>query len=188
MALAMINVIVNEKLHDSEFIDKYTFGFDKLVPHIQKYTPEWAEKITWVAADDIRKLARLFAGTRGAGIYQGTCTQDQTANGTQNSRAFCVLQIITGNINIPGGWVISPRLPWEMWAWVSKESHWAQISTPSFMRCGGGRAHTAWLPASPKAFPTKSRHSLSLGQSDFVHGRFERLQGSIQKARPPCCP
>ena len=111
MALAMINVIINDRLYDQDFIDKYTFGFDKLVPHIQKYTPEWAEKITWVPAGDIRRLARLFASTKGAGIYQGTCTQDQTANGTQNSRAFCVLQIITGNINIPGGWVISPRLP-----------------------------------------------------------------------------
>ncbi|RPJ02374.1 MAG: molybdopterin oxidoreductase, partial [Deltaproteobacteria bacterium] len=37
-------------------------------------------------------------------------TQDQTANGTQNSRAFAILQTITGNINNPGGWVISPRL------------------------------------------------------------------------------
>lgn len=110
MALAMINVIINENLYDRDFIEKYTIGFDKLVPHIQKYTPEWAEQITWVAAADIRKLARLFAQTRGAGIYQGTNTQDQTANGTQNSRAFSVLQIITGNINIPGGWVVSPRL------------------------------------------------------------------------------
>ncbi|OPY63842.1 MAG: Acetylene hydratase [Syntrophorhabdaceae bacterium PtaU1.Bin034] len=111
MALAMINVIITEGLYDKEFIEKYTLGFDKLVPHVQPYTPEWAEKITWVRAGDIRKLARLFATTKGAGIYQGTCTQDQTANGTQNSRAFAILQIITGNINIPGGWVISPRLP-----------------------------------------------------------------------------
>ena len=111
MALAMINVIINERLHDTEFIETYTTGFDKLEKHIQRFTPEWAEQITWVAAEDIRRLARLFAKTRGAGIYQGTCTQDQTANGTQNSRAFSILQIITGNINNPGGWVISPRLP-----------------------------------------------------------------------------
>lgn len=111
MALAMINVIINEGLHDTEFIETYTTGFDKLEKHIQRFTPEWAQQITWVAADDIRRLARLFAKTRGAGIYQGTCTQDQTANGTQNSRAFSILQIITGNINNPGGWVISPRLP-----------------------------------------------------------------------------
>ena len=111
MALAMIHVIINEKLYDEEFISKNTIGFDKLVPHVEKYTPEWAEEITWVPANEIRKLARLFAGTKGASIFQGTCTQDQTANGTQNSRAFSVLQVITGNINVPGGWVISPRLP-----------------------------------------------------------------------------
>src|SRR3990172_10131636 len=110
MALAMLQVIVNEKLYDADFVEKYTVGFDQLIPHIQKYTPEWAEKITWVPAEEIRKLARLFATTKGSGIYQGTNTQDQTANGTQNSRAFSVLQIITGNINNPGGWVISPRL------------------------------------------------------------------------------
>jgi anaerobic selenocysteine-containing dehydrogenase len=110
MALAMIHVIINEKLYDADFIEKYTLGFDQLVPHIQKFTPDWAEKITWVPATEIRKLAHLFAKTKGAGIYQGTNTQDQTANGTQNSRIFSVLQVITGNINNPGGWTISPRL------------------------------------------------------------------------------
>jgi len=108
LALAMMNVIIEEDLYDKDFVEKHTYGFDKLVPHVRKYTPEWAEEITWIPADDIRKLARLFATTKGASIFQGTCTQDQTANGTQNSRAFSVLQAITGNINVPGGWVTSP--------------------------------------------------------------------------------
>jgi len=108
LALAMMNVIISEDLHDKTFVEKYTYGFEKLVPHVQKYTPEWAEEITWIPAEDIRKLARLFATTKGASIFQGTCTQDQIANGTQNSRAFGVLQTITGNINVPGGWVMSP--------------------------------------------------------------------------------
>lgn len=108
LALAMMNVIIEEDLYDRDFVEKHTYGFDKLVPHVRKYTPEWAEEITWIPADDIRKLARLFATTKGASIFQGTCTQDQTANGTQNSRAFSVLQAITGNINVPGGWVTSP--------------------------------------------------------------------------------
>lgn len=103
LALALIQVIIEENLYDHDFVEKYTFGFDRLVPHIRPFNPQWAEKITWVSAGDIRKLARLFATTKGAGIYQGTCTQDQTANGTQNSRAFAVLQAITGNINVPGG-------------------------------------------------------------------------------------
>ena len=103
LALALIQVIIEKNLYDHDFVEKYTFGFDRLVPHIRPFNPQWAEKITWVSAGDIRKLARLFATTKGAGIYQGTCTQDQTANGTQNSRAFAVLQAITGNINVPGG-------------------------------------------------------------------------------------
>jgi anaerobic selenocysteine-containing dehydrogenase len=110
LALAMMNVIIKEGLYDQDFIEKHTMGFDQLVPHIEKYTPEWAEEISWVPAEETRRLARLFAGTKGASIYQGTCTQDQTVNGTQNSRAFAVLQSITGKINVPGGWVISPRL------------------------------------------------------------------------------
>lgn len=110
LALALMHVIIKEQLYDKEFIEQWTHGFDKLIPHVEPYTPEWAEKITWISAGDIRKLARLYARAESASIFQGTNTQDQTANGTQNSRAFSILQSITGNINNPGGWVISPRL------------------------------------------------------------------------------
>jgi anaerobic selenocysteine-containing dehydrogenase len=110
LALALIHVIIKENLYDRDFVEKWTYGFDRLVPHIKTYTPEWAERITWVRAEDIRKLARLYATAQSASIFQGTNTQDQTANGTQNSRAFAILQTITGNINNPGGWVIGPRL------------------------------------------------------------------------------
>ena len=110
LALALMHVIIKENLYDRDFVERWTHGFDKLVSHIEPYTPQWAEKITWVPAEDIRKLARLYATAECASIFQGTNTQDQTANGTQNSRAFAILQTITGNINNPGGWVIGPRL------------------------------------------------------------------------------
>jgi anaerobic selenocysteine-containing dehydrogenase len=105
-----MHVIIKENLYDKDFVERWTYGFDKLVLHIERYTPEWAEKITWVPAEDIRKLARLYATAESASIFQGTNTQDQTANGTQNSRAFAILQTITGNINNLGGWVVGPRL------------------------------------------------------------------------------
>ncbi len=110
LALAVMHVIVKEKLYDADFIERWTHGFDRLMPHVESYTPEWAEKITEVPADAIRTFARLYARAESASIFQGTNTQDQTANGTQNSRAFSILQTITGNINNPGGWMISPRL------------------------------------------------------------------------------
>jgi anaerobic selenocysteine-containing dehydrogenase len=110
LALALMHVIIKENLYDKDFVERWTHGFDELVSHIEPYTPQWAEGITWVQAEDIRKLARLYATAESASIFQGTNTQDQTANGTQNSRAFAILQSITGNINNPGGWVIGPRL------------------------------------------------------------------------------
>ncbi len=168
MALAMIQVIIREKLYDVDFVEKHTIGFDQLVPHIQQYTPEWAEKITWVPAEEIRKLARLFAKTEGAGIYQGTNTQDQTANGTQNSRAFSVLQIITGNINNPGGWVISPRLKLGN---VSMEVEGRPLGTdqyPLFYEVWGRKSPYGIVTCVPGSVPEKIKSFLNIGGNPIL--------------------
>jgi anaerobic selenocysteine-containing dehydrogenase len=112
LALAMLNVIISEGLYDREFVAKYTIGFDRLAEHVRQYPPEAVEKITWVPADDIRRVARLLAGSRPACIVPGTCAIDQHINGLQTNRALALLQAVTGNIDIPGGWanVPFPRL------------------------------------------------------------------------------
>jgi anaerobic selenocysteine-containing dehydrogenase len=168
MALAMINVIVGENLYDADFIDKYTTGFDKLVGHIKKYTPEWAEKITWVPAEEIRKVARLFASVEGAGIYQGTCTQDQTANGTQNSRAFSVLQIITGNINNPGGWVISPRLKLGNVGMGVEGQPLGADQYPLFYEVWGRKSPYGVVTCVPESIPDKIKAFLVVGGNPIV--------------------
>lgn len=168
LALAMIHVIVNEKLYDSDFIARYTAGFDSLVPHVQKYTPEWAEKITWVPASDIRKLARLFAETKGASIYQGTCTQDQTANGTQNSRAFSLLQIITGNINNHGGWVINPGLSLGNVGMAVEEEPLGAGQYPLFYEIRGKKSHFGVVTCVPESIPEKIKAFLIIGGNPVV--------------------
>ncbi len=35
LALGMLNVIVNEKLYDKDFVDDWTVGFDRLAAHVQ---------------------------------------------------------------------------------------------------------------------------------------------------------
>lgn len=183
LALAMINVIIQEKLYDAEFIEKYTVGFDRLVPHVQKYTPEWAEKITWVSAKDIRKLARLIAKTEGAGIYQGTNTQDQTANGTQNSRAFSVLQVITGNINNRGGWVISPRLLLGNVGMNVEGRPLGADQYPLFYEVWGRKSPYGVVTCVPKSIPEKIRAFfviggnpiLSLPDTNAFRAGFEKL-------------
>lgn len=111
LALSMLNVIIEEELYDKEFVRDWTFGFDKLVEHVKDYTPERVEEITWVPAADIRDIARLYATSKPACIIQGVGCLDRQINNMQNSRVLCILQAVTGNIDVPGGWVSTPLYP-----------------------------------------------------------------------------
>jgi anaerobic selenocysteine-containing dehydrogenase len=184
MALAMTHVIINENLYDREFIEKNTVGFEKLVDHVQPYTPEWAEEITWVPAEKIRELARLFATTKGASIYQGTCTQDQTAGGTQNSRAFAVLQSITGNINVPGGWVISPRLAFGNVGLNVEGRPLGMDEYPLFIEVWGRKSPYGVITLVPESIPDKLKAFyvvggnplVSMADSNAFREAFQRLE------------
>lgn len=102
LALALTNVIVEEKLYDAEFCEKWTYGFDELVESVKDYTPEWAEEITWVPAGKIRDAARMMTQDRptnflpslGAAVHE---------NGMQTGRAIANLIAIIGDADAKGG-------------------------------------------------------------------------------------
>jgi len=75
----MLNVVISEELYDREFVNERVTGFEELKEAVKDYTPEWAEKISGVPAEDIRKVARLIATKRTAllvneGLNQHTST------------------------------------------------------------------------------------------------------------------
>lgn len=168
MAMAMIHVIIKEGIFDKEFVEKFTIGFPELVKHVEEFTPEWAEEICWVPADKIRELARMLATTKGASIYQGTCTQDQTAGGTQNSRAFSVLQIITGNINVPGGWVISPRPRFGNVGLNVEGDPLGMDKYPLFIEVWGRKSPYGVITMVPDAIPDKLKAFYVVGGNPLV--------------------
>lgn len=112
-ALAIIHVIINEKLYDKDFVNKWTFGFEKLKEHVQKYSPEKMSEITWVPAETIRDVARLYAKTSPACLITGNGIE-QGINNFQIARATCILRALTGNIGKKGGdidWTEAPIIP-----------------------------------------------------------------------------
>jgi len=102
LALGMLNVIINEGLYDREFVNKWTFGFDKLAERVQEYPPEKVAEITWIPADKIIEAARVYATTKPATIHLGVAIE-QHVNTTQTIRAILCLIGITGNFDVPGG-------------------------------------------------------------------------------------
>lgn len=119
---AMVYVIVSEGLQDQQFLNKYCLGFDDdhLPPGIapgasyKAYllgttdglakTPEWAEPITGVPAETIRRIARQYATSRPAQLLQGLGPQ-RHATGELSVRAGITLACVTGNLGkLGGGW------------------------------------------------------------------------------------
>jgi len=110
LALGMLNVIIGEKLYDKKFVDKWTYGFDKLSEMVEQYPPGKVEEITWVPAETIRKVARIYATTKPA-LLQETNGIDQQPDVVQTTRALAILRAVTGNLDIPGGNVFDPESP-----------------------------------------------------------------------------
>jgi anaerobic selenocysteine-containing dehydrogenase len=102
LALAFLNVIVNERLYDEEFVQNWTSGFDDLVNHIQDYTPEKMSALTWVSPELVREAARFYAHCRPAAIQWGNPIE-QTIHNFDSARALVCLMAICGNLDIPGG-------------------------------------------------------------------------------------
>jgi anaerobic selenocysteine-containing dehydrogenase len=108
LGLAFLNVIIAEKLYDADFVRNWTHGFDELAAHVRDCTPEWAEPITWVPADKIRDAARLFARTKPAMLEWG-CAIEHTPKCIQTIRALSMIPVLTGDIDVPGGWVFGMK-------------------------------------------------------------------------------
>lgn len=98
---AMAHVIVTEKLYDENFIGSRTEGFEDYIESLEACTPEWAEAISSVPAEDIRQAARLYAQANAAAIYWGMGIS-QSTHGTDNALSLTNLALMTGNLGRVG--------------------------------------------------------------------------------------
>ena len=98
---AMAHVIVKEGLVNHEFIANRTEGFHDFVESLEKFTPEYAEEVSGVPAEDIRKAARMYATAKNAAIYWGMGIS-QLSHGTASALALIHLAFLTGHIGRDG--------------------------------------------------------------------------------------
>lgn len=97
---AMAHVIIEEGLVDEAFISEHTEHFEQVRQAVVSYTPEEAQKVTGVAAEDIRWTARKYATTKKAGIYYTLGITEHT-HGTDNVYGLSNLVLMTGHLGQP---------------------------------------------------------------------------------------
>ena len=105
IALAMGNAIIEAGLHNREWLDTWSnVRADDLAAWIARYTPEWAEGISGIAADDIRRVALEFARAAPAAVAFTNRGSGAHYNGFNADRAVILLNAIVGSIGEPGGY------------------------------------------------------------------------------------
>ncbi len=97
LANAMANVIIAEGLQNQEFIERATENFEAYREKVSGYTPEYAEQITNVPAEDIREVARLYA-TADRAILNWTLGITEHHNGADAVFALIALGLLTGHV------------------------------------------------------------------------------------------
>jgi anaerobic selenocysteine-containing dehydrogenase len=103
LLMGWMNVIINENLYDTDFVEKWTVGFNELRERVQKYFPAKVAEITGVVEDKIRESARMYARAKPACMGWGVTFDQLGRNATQAVRARAILRAITGNLDVKGG-------------------------------------------------------------------------------------
>ncbi len=107
MMLGVAHTLYTEGLHDQDFLDEYTVGFDKFLPYLtgesdgQPKDADWAAEIAEVDAETIRTLARKMAEKRT--FLMGGWALQRTENGEQTYWMLVTLASMLGEIGLPGG-------------------------------------------------------------------------------------
>jgi anaerobic selenocysteine-containing dehydrogenase len=102
LALGLMHIIVRDGLYDSDYVARWTCGFDQLRERIAEYAPGRVSSLTGISVPDIERLAHDYATTTPAVIRLNYGVQ-RSDNGGAATRAICMLPALTGAWKHHGG-------------------------------------------------------------------------------------
>jgi anaerobic selenocysteine-containing dehydrogenase len=102
LALGMMHVIVAEGLHDADYVERHTLGFDRLRERLAEYPPARVAELTGLESDEVVRLARAYATTRPAAIRL-LIGMEHRAHGAMAYRSIACLPALVGAWRERGG-------------------------------------------------------------------------------------
>ncbi|OGP66096.1 MAG: hypothetical protein A2170_00980 [Deltaproteobacteria bacterium RBG_13_53_10] len=131
LLLGMINVLVEEELYDKAFVEKWCYGFDKLVERLKDYPLKRVSQITGLSQKQIKEAARMYAKNRPGCCIEGEGLEHAFTS-TQALHARWILSAMCGNLDVKGGEIqygppgIVPGRDMELWERLP-ESQWQKM-------------------------------------------------------------
>jgi thiosulfate reductase/polysulfide reductase chain A len=123
LLLAWMHVLVTEKRVDREYLDLYAYGYEQLEAHLQPYSPEWAYPRTGIDPEQIRRTARMMAGSRPASLVHPGRHVTWYGNDTQRSRAIALLNALLGSWGRRGGFYVPSSVEIPAYPYPEIEPH-----------------------------------------------------------------
>jgi anaerobic selenocysteine-containing dehydrogenase len=130
LALGLMRVIVDEGLHDEEYVACHTVGFEALRERLADYPPERVAEITGVREEEIIRLGRAYATTRPAAIRL-LIGLEHHANGAAIHRAIACLPALTGAWRERGGGLARSTAALHMAALNADAVRMSQLEDPA---------------------------------------------------------
>lgn len=100
----MIHLIIENKLYDTKWVEKYVVGFDEIAELVYGYTPKVVSKLTGICEKDIIKTVELYMASRPNAIWAGNAF-DMNVDSFQKARALGILVALSGSLDVSGGMV-----------------------------------------------------------------------------------
>ncbi len=98
----LMNIILANGWENKEFIKNRTEGFDDFIVVVDEYTPERVSEITGVPVEELQQAAEIMAQNKPMTVLWAMgITQHIT--GTANVMSLANLQMLLGNMGVPGG-------------------------------------------------------------------------------------
>ncbi len=108
LALGMGKLIIDNGWMDKEYVEKYTFGFDKYKELVDQYPLEKVAEITGLDPDHIFEATKLYATNGPACANYSSSALVHHINGFNTHRAIVCLSALTGNFDRVGGNIPNP--------------------------------------------------------------------------------
>jgi anaerobic selenocysteine-containing dehydrogenase len=102
LALAMMHVLIAEDRIDRAYIDRATFGYDRLAAHVRQYSPAAIAPVVGLPEETITRFARLYGSAKKSFIRAGIGLSRHD-NGGMTCRAIACLPALTGAYADPNG-------------------------------------------------------------------------------------